>query len=64
MRNHKGDWRQIQPTAAHILREFRGRSVHLRRPAQHSGTEGNPRRKTPPAAFRNYFLIRRCVEFI
>ena len=32
----------MPPTAAHTLRVIRARSVHLRRPAQHSGTEWNP----------------------
>jgi hypothetical protein len=54
----------MPPTAAHTLREIRAQSVHLRRPAQHSGTEGNPRRKAPPGAGRNYFVCRGWVGII
>jgi len=63
-RNYKEDGRQIPPTAAHTLRKIRAWSVRLRRPAQPSGTEGNPRRKAPPGTLRNYFACRWCVEII
>ena len=47
-RSHTGDRRHMPPTAAHTLREIRARSMHLRRPAQPSGIEGNPHRKATP----------------
>jgi len=46
------DTRQVPPTTALVVLGICTRSVQLRRPAQHCGTERNPRRKAPPAALR------------